>query len=294
MPTHWMPTHEIYRQIIAAADTDTKEQLFREGFGPLFAAMQRAAPHIPVQDDPLDSARAWGLLLPEHLTDIPEALRALEQADAWTAAAAALAAGAAQFAPYAERLHIPEVTGWLLLSDPARADPRNRGYTGFQFPGGIVSLYDTPNAYNLSRLPGLVVHELHHIVRLSLYPWTFQQPYGVADYIVLEGMAEAFAAQLYGEQIVGYYVTDISAADLETARRLVRDGLDVSGDVRGYIFGDHLADGFGFPKIGMPPFGGYAVGYQVVQAYLRRTGQTVEAIAFTPAADIVRESGYLD
>jgi uncharacterized protein YjaZ len=292
MNTRWIPTHETYRSIVAAPNMPEKERLFRQGFGPLFEAMRQTAPHIPVQDDVLDSARAWGLLLPEHLVEVPEALRRLETADAWNVAARALREGANRFTPYAHRLTISDVAGWLLLTDPAKAEPSNKGYTGFQFPGGVVSIFDTPNDYNLSRLPGLVVHELHHIVRLSLFPWTFQQPYGVADYIVLEGMAESFAAQLYGEQVVGYYVTDIHEDDLTTAKRVVRDGLDASGDIRGYIFGDHLAERSGFAKIGMPPFGGYAVGYHVMQAFLRRTGQTVEEATFVPAAEIVAESGY--
>ncbi|HLV35387.1 MAG TPA: DUF2268 domain-containing putative Zn-dependent protease [Spirillospora sp.] len=294
MKTRWISTDDAYRQIVAAPEMAAKEQIFRERFGPLFAAMQESAPHIPAQKDALEAAREWGMLLPEDLIDLPEALRRLEAADAWQVAEKALAEGAARFAPYTDRITVNSVTGWLLLTDPAKAEPSNKGYTGFQFPGHVVSIFDTPNDYNVPRLPGLVVHELHHLVRLGLFPWTFQQPYNVADYIVLEGMAESFAAQLYGEQVVGYYVTDIDAANLAIAKDVVQQGLDTKGDVRGYIFGDHFAERWGFGKIGMPPFGGYAVGYHVVQAYLRRTGQTVEEATFIPADEIVAESGYFD
>lgn len=292
MNTQWLPTHTIYRRIIDAPDRAAKEQLFREGFGPLFEAMQQSAPHMPVQDDVLEAARTWGLLLPEDLTHVPDALRTLEAADAWTVAEHALTSGAAKFEPYADRISLSDVTGWLLLTDPAKAEPSNKGYTGLQFPGHIVSIFDTPNTYNVPRLPGLIVHELHHLVRLGLYPWTFQTPYGVADYIVLEGMAESFAAQLYGEDVVGYYVTDIDADNLNIAKAVVQQGFEVQGDVRGYIFGDHFADQWQFEKIGMPPFGGYAVGYHVVQAYLRRTGKSVEEATFVPSDEIVAESGY--
>ncbi|MBZ0301975.1 MAG: DUF2268 domain-containing protein [Anaerolineae bacterium] len=294
MNSHWIRTDEAYRQIIAAAEMAEKERIYREAFAPLFTAMQQSAPHIPVQGDTLEAARTWGMLLPEDLIETPEALFRLEAADAWTVAAQAAAEGAKRFAPYADRIAVTNVTGWLLLTNPAQSQPSNKGYTGLQFPGHIVSIFDTPNDYNLPRLPGLVVHELHHLVRLGLYPWTFQQPYGVADYIVLEGMAESFAAQLYGEAVVGYYVTDISVADLATAKQVVRAGLGASGDIRGYIFGDHFAEQWQFPKIGMPPFGGYAVGYHLVQAYLRRTGKTVEEATFIPSDEIAAEAGYFD
>lgn len=294
MQTHLIPTDTLYRQIIAAPDMPSKERIFVDGFGPLFEAMQKSAPHIPVQGDVLEAARVWGLLLPEDLTDTPEALRRLEAADAWTVAADALAEARKRFAPYAARITVNAITAWLLLTNPAKAEPGNRGYTGFQFPGHIVGIFDTPNDYNVPRLPGLVVHELHHLVRLGLFPWTFQQPYSVAEYVVLEGMAESFAAQLYGEQVVGYYVTDIDSAGLEQAAALVRSGLNERGDVRGYIFGDHFAEKWNFPKIGMPPFGGYAVGYHIVQAYLRRTGRTVEEATLVSSDEIVAESGYFN
>ncbi len=294
MHTHWIRTDVLYRQIIAAPDMAAKEQIFREGFGPLFEAMQQSAPHIPSQGDMLESARAWGMLLPEDLTGTPDALRKLEAADAWHIGQTALDNGVQHFAPYADRLTQNSITGWLLLTNPLKAEPSNKGYTGFQFPGHIVGIFDTPNDTNLPRLPGLVVHELHHIIRLGLFPWNFQQPYSVADYVVLEGMAESFAAQLYGEQVVGYYVTDIDAAGLAQAKVIVGGALNERGDVRSYIFGDHFAEKWNFPKVGVPPFGGYAVGYHIVQAYLRRTGKTVEAATFIPADEIAADSGYFE
>lgn len=294
MHTHWIRTDDIYRQIIAAPDMTAKEQVFRKGFGPLFEAMEQAAPYIPSQRDMLESARAWGLLLPQDLTVTPDALRNLEAAGAWQVAHAALNEGVQSFAPYTDRLTLNSITGWLLLTNPAKADPSSKGYTGFQFPGHIVGIFDTPNDYNLPRLPGLVVHELHHIIRLGLFPWNVQQPYSVADYVILEGMAESFAAQLYGEQVVGYYVTDIEDADLEQAKAIIGGVLDKRDDVRSYIFGDHLAEKWNFPKVGMPPFGGYAVGYHIVQAYLKRTGKTVEKATFIPADEIAAESGCFD
>ena len=294
MKIHWMHTNHYYHQIINAPEMAVKEQLYRDHFGGLFRAMQQSAPHIPVQDDVIETARAWNLLLPEDLIAIPDSLRKLEAVNAWTVGRKALEEGAVCFASYSDRITVNNVTGWLILTDSAKAEPSNRGYTGFQFPGHIVGIFDTPNDYNLSRLPGLVVHELHHIIRLGLFPWNMQQPYSVADYVILEGLAESFAAALYGDGVVGYYATDISDNDLVTARGIVGAALEQKGDIRGYIFGDHFAQKWHFEKVGMPPFGGYAVGYRAVQAYLQHTGKTIEEATFLPAREIAAKSRYFD
>ncbi len=65
--------------------------------------------------------------------------------------------------------------------------------------------------------------------------------------------------------------------------------------IRGYIFGDALAERGGFrPVGGMPTFGGYAVGYQVVRAFLKRSGLSIEEATFLPATEIVSASGFFD
>jgi uncharacterized protein YjaZ len=75
---------------------------------------------------------------------------------------------------------------------------------------------------------------------------------------------------------------------------VIGGALDVSGfnAVRGYIFGDALAEAFSYPKAGVPSYAGYAIGYRVVQAYLKRTGKTVAETTFLPAQQIIAESGY--
>jgi uncharacterized protein YjaZ len=41
----------------------------------------------------------------------------------------------------------------------------------------------------------------------------------------------------------------------------------------------------------MPTYGGYAIGYHVVQAFLERTGTKIEDATFLPAMEIVKGSG---
>jgi uncharacterized protein YjaZ len=115
-----------------------------------------------------------------------------------------------------------------------------------------------------------------------------------ADYIVAEGLAESFAAELFGEEVVGYYVTDFNEEELATAKRVIGSALDITGfdAVRGYIFGDTIAAHMGLPKAGVSNFAGYAMGYRVVRQYLERTGKSVAEATFLPSHEIIAESGF--
>jgi uncharacterized protein YjaZ len=259
--------------------------------------MMSMMPGAAAEADPLSGARRWAWLLPEQTVAIASALARLEAAGAWAVGTDALARAAARFAPYADRLPIDSLTGWLVLADPARSNPLERGYTGavdWTQPR-ILGQFWNPNEYNLPRLPGLLAHEMHHLIRLRAFPWGPHTT--VADYIVIEGTAEAFAASLFGVDTVGYFITEFDRAEFEAARRLIGQGLDRTGFdvIRSYIFGDALAERSGFaPLGGMPTYGGYAIGYHVVQAFLERTGQTIEAATFLPAREIVAASRFFD
>lgn len=297
MQITWVPTNDYYRAVITAADPATKLARYRAHFLQPWATMMRLmGPMFGVAtDDEFGVARAWAWPLPDELMTVPDALTRLEAVDAWHVGERALHTAAERFAGY--KLPFDRVEGWLILGVPERSNPIGRGYTGaidYTQPR-LMCQYSEPNADNLRALPGAVAHEFHHLIRLRVFPWDMAQT-SVADYIIHEGMAESFATALFGEQVLGFYVTDISAPDLHRARTLIRDALNQTGFdvIRGYIFGDTLASGFHFERVGMPDYGGYAVGYHVVQAFLKRTGCSIEEATFLPAMQIVQKSGYFD
>lgn len=298
MKTTLVPTNEYYHRIIAAPDAATRLQLYLDLFVAPWQQMMGAVSGMlgpGAADDPLAGARAWGWLLPEQLQAVPPALLKLDEANAWTVAARALQQAAARFEPHAAQLPIDSVEAWLVLADPARSDPIMSGYTGAVdwFAPRLIGQYDTPTPHNLHSLPGLVAHEMHHLIRLRLFPWNMAQV-TVADYIVHEGLAESFAVALFGEDVLGPYVTALSAADRDAARHAIGQGLQRTGFdvIRAYIFGEHWARKLGLPDVGVPAYGGYATGYHVVQAFLKRSGATIEQATFLPAGEIVAQSGY--
>jgi uncharacterized protein YjaZ len=135
-------------------------------------------------------------------------LSKLEEADAWNVGKEALERAAAYFDVYSGRIPFDTVTGWLVLADPARTNPLERGYTGatdWTQPRFIGQFWE-PDKDNLPRLAGLIAHEVHHLVRLRVFTWG--PAISVADHIVPEGTAEAFAASLFGEDKVGFFITE--------------------------------------------------------------------------------------
>lgn len=295
--TRVIPTDAYYHDIIKAPDDANREALYRQYFTqPWQAMMQMLAPRAgDSAPDDIALAGAWHWLLPQHLREVPPLLRDLQAVKAWEIMGEALAQGAERFAPYADRLNIDTIEGWLIMADSDPNTDGDYGYTGatdFMQPR-FIAQFHALNDYNLPRIPGLCVHEMHHLIRRVAYPQPLMS-FNVAEYIVMEGLAESFAASLYGDDVIGFYVTEISASDLAQARSSIQAGLDRSGFdvIRGYVFGDALAQRWGFEAVGMPRFGGYAVGYHAVQAFLKRTGMSIEEASFLSGAEIVAESAY--
>lgn len=292
MNVTWIDTNAIYHEIIAETDSPTRTQRYIEGLVTPWSQMM--AMFGGGSDDPLSGAKAWNWLLPDDLTVPPDVLTQLENAGAWTRGERAMQTAAQQFAPYADHIPFETFTGWLVLGDPAKSDPIMRGYTGavdWMQPRFVLQ-YDTATPENLRSLEGAVVHEMNHLVRLRQFPWDMSVTVG--DYIIHEGVAESFAGQLYGEDALGHYVTEFDDAQLDTAKRIIGSALDSAGFnvIRSYIFGDHWAQKLDLPQFGVPDYGGYAIGYRVVQAYLREMGKTALEATFVPAQEIITESRF--
>ena len=215
--------------------------------------------------------------------------------DAWNKAAQALEDGRAAFARYADRIPLDTIVFGLFISRMADA-PSSRGYTGFGgIPGWIMTVYGTPNEYNLPRIKAATVHELYHNVLGAVSPRNMMTV-TVGEYIIEEGLAESFAAELYGEDLIGPWVTEFDDSRLEPTRRIIGDALEMTGfdTIRSYVFGDTMADQMGYPKAGVPDNAGYAIGYRVVRAYLRHTGKSVVEATFVPIREIIAESRFFE
>lgn len=281
-------TESAYRRLLEAPDAATREEIFRRELVEPFTGLVEI-----FGGDGMAVFAQWGMTPDQFAGDEGEEMvaliDALVEADGWARAEQALEDGAQAFAAYAERIPLEEIVFGLTLADLS-GTPQARGYTGFGgIPGWIMTVYGTADEYNLQRVEAATVHELHHNVQGALYPRRANMmEVTVGEYIVNEGLAESFATALYGADVAGPWVTDLDDSDLEGVKPLFKAGLNVTGfnEVGRYIFGD--------PDAGLPVYAGYAVGYRVVQAYLRRSGKGVVEATFVPAEEIIAGSGFFD
>jgi uncharacterized protein YjaZ len=143
------------------------------------------------------------------------------------------------------------------------------------------------NDYTLPRIATATAHELHHNLAAAIHGRT-PMITTLADYIVGEGLAESFGTSLYGEDTLGYYVTDFDESRLDETLNLFEKHLDETdfNKIRGFVFGDL----FGNQSNSVAAYAGYALGYRVVQAYMKRTGKSVVETTFVPAREVIEQS----
>jgi uncharacterized protein YjaZ len=199
---------------------------------------------------------------------------------------------AARLDPARHGVDVDAVRFALALADPAHLDARTDMYTGVGMIPGALLVTVFPTAFNVPRLPAIAVHELNHNVRFRVEPWSMQTTVG--KYLVGEGVAECFAAELYGEEMLGRWTTGLDRDTLDALRPRYREALEVTGfnEIRGWIFGDWSAERFGHAKHGVPDFAGYALGYRLVRAFLDRTGRSAAEATYLPWREIVDGSEY--
>lgn len=291
----------IYHLLVNTPAAAERERIFRQELVEPFSGLVK----VFGGSDGLSMFGMWGMS-PEQLAGEQHEwaaglIEALAQADAWKRAAQALDKGWAAFAGYADCIPLESITFALLIADMSRA-PQAGGYTGFGgIPGWIMTVYGEPTPDNLKKIEACTVHELHHNLggaagAVFAKPGKTMNDVTVGEYMIGEGLAESFAAELYGEDMVGPWVTGFDESQLERTKAIFRQGLNRAGFnvVRGYIFGGELAGEWGFEPVNVPLYAGYALGYRVVQAYLKRAGKRVVETTFVPAEEIIAESGFFD
>ena len=157
-------------------------------------------------------------------------------------------------------------------------------------PGYIIGSI-VPNARSLSLLPVALAHETNHNVRWQFMQWSSRIM--LADMIVSEGLAETFAATMFGEKKVGKWVRETTQEVLrQTVKPLIRANLMTSDfqTLSSCLYGDEIMALRGGQPIGMPYCGGYACGYALIGHYLKKTGASIYEATITPTVEILKQT----
>lgn len=235
-------------------------------------------------------AMGQGFPLEGRSDEVLAALDQLEAADAWTRIEAALQQAAEVQRQALPDLVIPDVSVLLVLGNPDDEGFMGpaRGATGNGSMSGYIQLTMWPTEENLARLEAAAVHELNHNLRYGPGGVVWDPAHVVVgEHVVSEGLADAFARQLYGNDL-GY--TPIGRPHLEddAVFDTVLTGLDVGGmeNFAAWVLGDEIAQRFGGAPVGVPTGGGYAAGNRLVDTYLAATSATAADALHVPSAEI--------
>src|ERR1700694_4345219 len=223
----------------------------------------------------------------------PVALARLVEADAWGQMRRELArAWEYQRAVLPGIHHAETVEVVLTLGNPD--DPvfieRTLGYYGMGSIPGSIWMVAWPTDYNMSRIGACGVHELAHNLRTP----NVESQFNLAEWVIQEGLAELFTAEVCGPDSTGAWYAGVSGPALDAAYAKVTGAFGTGSSFAewtGYVLGDEIAGRMGQRPVGIPHMGGYAVGRRIVERYLEKTGLKAAQAIVRPAAEILAGAG---
>ncbi|QOS77076.1 DUF2268 domain-containing protein [Paenibacillus sp. JNUCC31] len=287
---------KIYEEIIKAAP-DEKLELYREHMmGPFMNKWN-------IQQIPFRSSEPNGFdvimmnnfmnIAPADITtEINEPLAAISSEAFWQKCHEAVTTSFSTFTDHGIELPVSEYLYTILLGDQNSPSLQmNEGICGDGGIPGYIMANLIPGAYTLPRMQSVLAHECNHNVRYQFIQWNPQITLG--EMVVSEGLAENFATSLYGEELLGPWVSKTNMETLNTIiKPKMKDQLHVTGfdQMNPYLYGDELAKMQNFTPVGMPYAAGYACGYHLIQYYLNKTGKSITEATITPASDILAET----
>lgn len=218
------------------------------------------------------------------------ALDRMAAADVWGRIETALAQALAVQLDATPGITVPdEIVVLLVLGNPdddlfmdaGRGMSANGSVTGYLW----INIW--PSDEVLAQVEAIAVHELHHNLRYANRVWD-PATVTVGEHVVSEGLADAFARQLYGD--LGYALVGRAVLDDDAAVAKVLTGLEVTGmeNFTAWVLGDAHAARFGAGPVGLPTGAGYAAGNRLVDAYLAATGQRPAEALLADRDDVIR------
>ena len=243
--------------------------------------------------DVVSAAAMSGFYAPAQITEERrEEIEKISSDPFWANCEASIRNALVGFAQHGIPLPKQEYVFTVILSDPQSPMTAMTGdYCGDGgIPGYIIGSI-VPNERSLQLLPVALAHETNHNVRWQFMQWS--ERITLADMIVSEGLAETFAAKMFGEDNVGKWVSETTPELLrETIKPIIRENLKTRDfqTISSYLYGDEIMSPRGGQPVGMPYCGGYACGYALIGHYLKKTGASIHEATITPTEEILKRS----
>ncbi len=289
-------TLEQYVELLTIRDIKERENYFRYTMMSPFKEMWNLL-NVPIKSkeengyDVLMATKMLGYANISEDKEIQEGVSILKANNSYAVADNALKTCIEKTNEAGLKVNADEIQFGLYVADPCKLK-LSKGYAGFGGIPGFITVNIYPNEYNLPRIPAVIAHEFHHNIRFSYFGWDHGNV-TVGDYLVIEGLAESFAKELYGTEQLGPWVTSMDKDDLEYSIYVIGEALDVKGfaEVSSYMFGDEIAKHEGYQPVGLSFCAGYAVGYEVVQSFMQKRNKTIYEATLLSSAEIISGSG---
>lgn len=235
-------------------------------------------------------ALSFGFPLDRRVEEVTSALTRLRNADVWERVETALARAVDTQVAATPGITVPDIVVLIVLGNPDDEYFMGplRGFSGNGSAPGHISLTFWPTDENLARIEAAAVHELNHNLRYAPGGIVWDPAAVlVGEQIVSEGLADAFARQLYGDP--GYTPIGVPHLRDDVVLEKVISGLDIGGmqNFTAWVHGDESAGRFGSEPVGLPTGAGYAAGNRLVDAYLTATGRRAADALHVPSRDII-------
>ncbi|WP_130860661.1 DUF2268 domain-containing protein [Gracilibacillus phocaeensis] len=296
MKINVLRSDEIYKQVMACPPEEKTEMYRQEMLAPFMKKWEiQQIPYRAREENGFDAMTINNMahLSPEMITpDMEPAVEQISSDILWDELKKTLEHCLHLFTQHGISLPVSEYLFTILLGSPDNELLRlTEGYSGEGGIPGYIFLSLIPNDYTRKRLKPALAHECNHNVRYQFIKWN--DTINLGELIVSEGLAENFATSLYGEDLMGPWVSKTDAHTLNNViKPIIKEHLEITGlpHIMAYLYGDDVAKIQGLPIAGgVPHSAGYVCGYYLVKYYLQKTGKSIVEATTLPADDILRE-----
>lgn len=292
---------QIYRKV-AQASPEEKAELFRnEMLAPFMSKWN--IQQIPFK---ADEPHGFDVMVlnnmmnrsPDQITgQISAEIELISDDSFWTECEHAVKKSLHLFAEHGVSLPVSDYLFTIQLGNPDSPSLMlSEGYSGDGGIPGYILCTLVPNEYTMPRMKAALAHECNHNVRYQFIQWN--QAVTLGELIVSEGLAENFAASLFGGELLGPWVAKTTADTLNKhIKPALKEQLQVTGfdKIAPYLYGDEIAKLQNAEPVNMPYCAGYSCGYYLIQYYLKQTGRTIFEATITPADLILNDvKGFWD
>ncbi|TXR62148.1 DUF2268 domain-containing protein [Bacillus sp. AR18-7] len=289
-------TYEQYKELLAITDLEERKNYFRYTMMAPFIDMWNLI-NVPIkakQENGYDILIATKMLGYADISSdeqIQQGLSILKDNNAYVVAENTIKTCIENANKAGVKVNADEIKFGLYVADPYKLKLQ-KGDTGFGGIPGFITVNIYPNDYNSPKIPAVIAHEFHHNIRFSYFDW-YHGNVTVGDYLVIEGLADSFAKELYGTEHLGPWVTSMDKDDLEYSIYVIGEALNIKGfaEVSSYMFGDEIAKQEGYQPVGLSFCAGYAVGYEVVQSFMKKHNKTIFETTLISSDEIINGSG---